>query len=209
MTGYLVAITWVDDCHYFGTDDLVGEYEKVLVENCKCTLQGVAKEFVSIQINHDVKGKTLELTQEDYLVKTIERFKDFLPSDGPKQRLVPLSPANERLLQEPSEEEAREASHLPYPNLLGICQYPSAYTCLEMRYAMSILSRFRTKWGKKHFETLIKTLEYGYATRMMGLKYDGNQDKCFERFCRLLSIATSVSGMQVTPQQTAQRLQQS
>ncbi len=54
MTGYLVAITWVDDCRYFGTDDLVEEYEKVLVENCKCTLEGVAKEFVSIQIHHEL-----------------------------------------------------------------------------------------------------------------------------------------------------------
>jgi hypothetical protein len=175
VTGYLVAITWVDDCRYFGTDDLVEEYEKVLVENCKCTLEGVAKEFVSIQIHHDVKGKTLELTQEDYWVKAVERFKDFLPSDGPKQRLVPLSPADERLILLPiSEEEAMEASHLPYPNLLGVCQYPSAYTRLEMRYAMSILSRFRTKWGKKQFEVLVKTLEYGYATRKMGLKFDGN-----------------------------------
>jgi hypothetical protein len=174
---YLVAITWVDDCRYFGTDDLVAEYEKTLTENCKCTLEGVAKEFVSIQIHHNVEGKTLELTQEDYWVKAVERSKEFLPSDGPKQRQVPLSPADEKLLVEPSEEEAKEASHLPYPNLLGVCQYPSAYTRLEMRYAMSILSRFRTKWGKKHFELLVKTLEYGYATRKMGLLYDGNLEK--------------------------------
>jgi hypothetical protein len=39
---------------------------------------------------------------------------------------------------------------------------------------MSILSRFRTGWGKKQFEVLVKALEYGYATRTMGLKYDGN-----------------------------------
>ena len=107
-------------------------------------------------------------------MKAVERFKEFLPSNGPKPRLIPLSPADEKFLQEPSEEEAKEASHLPYPNLLGVCQYPSAYTRLEMRYAMSILSRFRTKWGKKHFEILVKTLEYGYATRKMGLRYDGN-----------------------------------
>ena len=100
-----MTITWVDDCRYFGTDDLAREYEKVLVENCKCTLEGVAKECVSIQIHHDAKGTTLELTQEDYWVKAVERFKDFLPSSGPKQRLVPLSPADERLLQEPSEGE--------------------------------------------------------------------------------------------------------
>ncbi len=33
-----------------------------MLSNCKCTLEGVAKEFVSIQIHHDVKGKSLELT---------------------------------------------------------------------------------------------------------------------------------------------------
>jgi hypothetical protein len=171
---YLVAIIWVDDCRYFGTADLVKEYEDTLLSNCKCTLEGVAKEFVSIQILHNLKEKTLELTQEDYWVKAVERFKDFLPCSGPKERLVPLSPADERCLLEPTEEEVKEASHLPFPNLLGVCQYPSAYTRLEMRFAMSILSRFRTKWGKKHFEVLVKALEYGFATRKMGLKYDGN-----------------------------------
>ncbi len=80
---FLVVITWVDDCCYFGTTALVGEYEKVLTENCKCTLEGVAKEFVSIQINHDVCGKTLELTQEDYWVKAVERFKDSYLTMGP------------------------------------------------------------------------------------------------------------------------------
>ncbi len=169
---YLVAIIWVDDCRYFGNAGLVKEYEEM---NCKCTLEGVAKEFVSIKILHDVNGKPLELTQEDYWVKAVERFKDFLPSSDPKERLVPLSPTDELCLLEPTEEDLKEASHLPFPNLLGLFQYPSAYTRLEMRFAMSILSRFRTKWGKKHFEILVKTLEYGYATRKMGLRYDGNQ----------------------------------
>ncbi len=123
---FLEVITWIDDCRYFGTVALVEEYEKALTENCKCTLEGVTKEFVSIQIKHDVSGRTLELTQEDYWVKAVERFQDFLSNDGPKSRLIPLSPADEKFLQEPSEEEVKEASHLPYPNLLGVCQYPSA-----------------------------------------------------------------------------------
>ncbi len=120
MKGYLIAITWVDDCRYFGTADLVEEYERLLMENCKCTLEGVAKEFVSIQIKHDMEARTLELTQEDYWVKAVERFKEFLPHARPKERLVPLSPADERLLVEPSEEEMAEANHLPYTSLLGL-----------------------------------------------------------------------------------------
>ncbi len=65
VTGYLVAITWVDDCHYFGTSDLVADYEKTLSENCKCTLEGVAKEFVSIQIHPDPSRREGEDTRAD------------------------------------------------------------------------------------------------------------------------------------------------
>jgi hypothetical protein len=46
-----------------------------------------------------------------------------------------------------------------------------------MRYAMSVLSRWRTKWGKVHFAILVKSLEYGYDTRKMGLKYGGALSK--------------------------------
>ena len=120
---------------------------------------GETKEFVSIQVKHDKNGGTIELTQEDYWVKAMERFRNYLPAGGPKPRLVPLSPADERLLVEPTEKEMEEAKALPYASLLGVCQYPSAYTRLEMRYAMSVLSRWRTKWGKVHFAILVKCLE--------------------------------------------------
>jgi hypothetical protein len=174
VASYLVVITWVDDCRFFGTTDLVKEYEDTISKNCKCTLEGVSKEFVSIQINHKVEDGVLELTQEDYWIKAVERFKVYLPATGPKERKVPLSPADEKLLVEPTENEMKEAEHLPYPSLLGVIQYPSSFTKLEMRYAMSVLSRHRTKWGLEHFKILIKALEYGFSTRHLGLKYNGN-----------------------------------
>jgi hypothetical protein len=145
VMGYLIVITWVDDCRYFGTDHLVAEYEKNVQENCKCVLEGESKEFVSIEIKHDIKGRTLELTQSEYWVKAIARFAAFLPEGGPAIRKVPLSPADKKLLIEPTDEEMKEAEHLPYASLLGVCQYPSSFTRLETRYAMSVLSRHRTK----------------------------------------------------------------
>jgi hypothetical protein len=176
VTDYLIAITWVDDCRYFGTSALVSEYEKVIGENCKCTFEGKSTEFVSIKIDHDLAKGTLELTQQDYWEKAIIRFKEFLPKTGPKERLVPLSPSDERLLIEPTEEEIKAGEHLPYPNVLGVVQYPSNFTKMEMRYAMSVLSRHRTKWGIAHFKILLKALEYGWSTRVMGVKYNGNLD---------------------------------
>jgi hypothetical protein len=173
VTGFLIVITWVDDCRYFGTKGLVDEYEQMVTKHCKCTLEGASKEFVSIQLNHDLQRKTMELTQEEYWVKAVDRFKEFFGVEGPKKRLVPLSPLDEKLLVEPSEEETKAAEHLPYPNLLGVVQYPSNFTKVEMKFAMSALSRHRAKWGVAHFKILLKALEYGYATRKLGLLYHG------------------------------------
>ena len=38
---------------------------------------------------------------------------------------------------------------------------------------MSVLSRHRTKWGKRHFVILLKSLEYGFHTRKKGIIYLG------------------------------------
>jgi hypothetical protein len=115
------------------------------------------------------------MTQEEYWVKAVERFKDYLGKDGPKARLVPLSVADEKLLVEPTDAEIAEAQGLPFPSLLGVVQYPSCYTKVEMKYSISVLSRWRTKWGPNHFKVLFKALEYGYATRKRGLKYNENK----------------------------------
>ena len=102
---------------------------------------------------------------------------------------MPLSPADEKLLIEPSEEEMKLASHLPYASLLGVCQYPSSFARIEMRYAMSVLSRHRTKWGVNHFRILLKALEYGYSTREMGIRYTCGKDK--DKRNKLIGFADS------------------
>jgi hypothetical protein len=125
VTGFLLVITWVDDCRYFGTTELVEEYEKAITDNCKCTMEGVSKEFVSIQLDQDINTRTFELTQQDYWDNAVIRFKEFFGEKGPKTRLIPLSLADETLLVEPIAEEIKAAEPLPYTNLLVVVQYPS------------------------------------------------------------------------------------
>jgi hypothetical protein len=189
VSDFILVITWVDDCRYFGTERFVAEYEAAVKLHCKCTLEGKSSEFVSIEIKHDVERGVLELTQCEYWIKAIARFAEFLPPAGPSERKVPLSPADEKLLIEPSEEEMKLASHLPYASLLGVCQYPSSFSRIEMRYAMSVLSRHRTKWGVDHFRILLKALEYGYSTREMGIRYTCGKDK--DKRNKLIGFADS------------------
>ena len=78
VTGFLLVITWVDDCRYFGTTELVDECEKAITDNCKCTIEGVSKEFVSIQLNQGINTHSFVLTQQNYWDKAVIRFKEFL-----------------------------------------------------------------------------------------------------------------------------------
>ena len=66
VKNFLIAITWVDDVRYFGTEQYVKEYEECVSKNCKCTMEGDSHEFVSIEIKQDLTSKTCELTQKQY-----------------------------------------------------------------------------------------------------------------------------------------------
>ncbi len=122
------------------------------------------------------------------------RFKEFLPVSGPKERLVPLSPTDEKLLVEPTEEEMKAGENLPFPNVLGVVHYPSNFTKLKMRYSMSVLSRHRTKWGLAHFKVLIKSVGIRLVDKTYWgeilWKTLGEEPQCFDCVCGLIVFNT-------------------
>ena len=75
-----------------------------------------------------------------------------------------------------TDEKFEVAKYLQFPQILGQIQYPTVYTKLEMRFAVSLISRHRSKWSKKSFDILVKALEYGYASRNIGLMYSCGLD---------------------------------
>ena len=105
---YLIVITWTDDVRYFGTQRFIDLYEKNVQEHIKCKMLGVSKEFVSIAMKHDIAAGTLELNQPDYWVAAVQRFRDYLPSIGPKKRSTPLSISDAALLVEATDEEVNK-----------------------------------------------------------------------------------------------------
>ena len=82
-------------------------------------------------------GLTL-LTQSKYWVLVCERFREYLKP--PFNVRTPLPERAEA--REPSESEVKDAAHLPYRQLLGCMAFPSCHTKLEIRFAISLLSRF-------------------------------------------------------------------
>jgi hypothetical protein len=173
---YIICITWTDDVRYFGTDRAVKEYEEAVALHLKVTIEGDSDEFVSLEIKQDLEAGTLELTQKDYWVKAVERFSEYLPK-GPKVRKVPLTVGDAALLTEATPEEIEAAKHLPYRELLGVLNYAFCHTKLEGRFAQSQLSRYAHGWSAEHFRIALKTLEYGWTTRDIGIIYSRDLDE--------------------------------
>ena len=80
------------------------------------------------------------------------------------------------LTEEVSEDQMKEAKHLPYRELLGVCSYQASCTKLEMRYAVSICGKHRGRWGVIQFNILKKMFEYGHTTRHTGIIYSKGLD---------------------------------
>jgi hypothetical protein len=174
---FLIIIVWTDDVRYFGTDGLRLQYEADIKSNLRVEFEGPSKSFVSCDFHQNFDEQTLEVTQAQYWVKCVEKNIGLWGSGKPKHRATPLSVADAaHFLTPATDEEFEVAKHLQFPQILGQIQYPTVYTKLEMRFAVSLISRHRSKWSKKSFDILVKALEYGYASRNIGLMYSCGLD---------------------------------
>jgi hypothetical protein len=173
---WIIVAVSTDDFRYFGTDKAVAKFETDLDKEMKLdTLSDDAtNDYLSVEIKQDLKNGTCELTQTKYWEAAIERFKDYFPN-GPKPRATPLPEGLK--LEEPTDAEIEEAATLPFRELMGVLNFPTAFTKIELKYAISTLSQHLKGWGSIHFEMALRSLEYGYTTRTRGLIYSRGRDK--------------------------------
>jgi hypothetical protein len=176
VTGWLLMTIWTDDVRYIGTDNCIKEYEQEVQKHVKVKFLDVPGEFVGTEFHQNLELGICELKSPKYWESALERLAKYFPN-GVKERWNPLSIYDEkRMMDEVSDEEFDEAKHLEYRELCGIISYPASCTKLEMRYAVSICGRHRSKWGKKQFGIMLKVFEYGYTTREMGIIYSKGLD---------------------------------
>jgi hypothetical protein len=174
----MIANVWTDDVRYFGTDDVIRKYEMEIQKHVKVKLLGVPGEFVGTDFHQNLELGLCELKSPKYWEAALLKIGKYF-SGGVKERHNPLSIYDEKIMleSEVTDEEWEEAKHLEFRELLGTVSYPASCVKLEMRYAISICGRHRTKWGVKQFNILKKVFEYGFTTRHLGIIYSKGLDQ--------------------------------
>jgi hypothetical protein len=177
VIGYLVAIAFVDDVRYFGTDPEVLEYKEAVLSRLKVKFEKPpVEDFVSIETYQNLDEGTFELKMPKYFEKAKNFFQGFRIS-GFKTRTIPLTTLDEKYCFEiPSSDEIDKAKHLPFLQAIGILSYPASNCKFEMRYAVSVLGSKRSGWSSRHFDIAVKLFEYALTTKDIGLIYSKGLD---------------------------------
>ncbi len=98
----MIAIAFVDDVRFFGTDEEVKEYKRLVSSKLKVKFEDPPiSDFVSIETHQNLDYGITELKMPRYWDKAAHLFKDFVKS-GFKDRFNPLSVSDEAILDTPA-----------------------------------------------------------------------------------------------------------
>ena len=164
---YILMLTWTDDFPYFGTDAMVAEFNRVLPTLIKVDLIGECEDFISIEVTqHDDGSK--ELTHSKYWLALKVKYATFL---GDRKMKVPMKPGVDKLLveMEITAEEHEAVANFPYRELVGSISFPSCHTKLEIRFAVSIVSRHLHDWNAACINAALDLLSYCVETHDIGV----------------------------------------
>ena len=170
----MILILYVDDM-------LIVEKSLSEIANLKQTLSdnfamkdlGEAHHFLGMRIKRDRKCGILELSQESYIQKVLQRFN----MQGGKSVSTPL-PSYLKLSKDDSpksDAEKAEMAKVPYSSAVGSLMYAMVATRPDIAFAVGVVSRYMADPGKKHWEAVKHILRYLKGTSSKCLRF-GNSD---------------------------------
>ena len=158
-------------------DMLIAARSKAQVQKVKAQLKrefdmkdlGEARKILGMEITRDRSADALWLSQENYVLKVLERFNmtEARPVTTPLAGHFRLS--SEQCSQSPGEEE--EMSRVPYTSVVGSLMYAIVCTRPDLAFAVSTVSRFMSNPGKQHWEAVKWIFRYLRGTAKLGLEF--------------------------------------
>src|SRR5438270_12344392 len=122
-----------------------------------------------MEITRDRSADGLWLSQENYVLKVLERFDmtEARPVTTPLAGHFRLS--SEQCPRSPGEED--EMSRVPYASAVGSLMYAMVCTRPDLAFAVSTVSRFMSNPGKQPWEAVKLIFRYLQGTAKLGLEF--------------------------------------
>ncbi|CAM8937635.1 unnamed protein product [Rhodiola kirilowii] len=136
---------------------------------------GEAQRILGVKITRDRNKRIMYLSQTDYLDKVLDKFQ----LKNAKPSLVPLGGHLELTKHDcpVSDEDKLKMSKVPYDVAVGSVMYAMLCTRPDLAFGVSVLSRFMSNPGDKHWIAMKYLLKYISGTRKLGLIYGSHAPK--------------------------------
>ena len=171
---YLMMLTWTDDFPYFGTKNMVDWFNVTLPSLIKVDLVGECRDFISIEVTQHNDGSK-EATHSKYWLALGVKYADQLKGRNMK---VPMKPGVDKqlLALKPTPEQHEAVADYPYRELVGSISFPSCHTKLEIRLAVSLISRHLHDWDAICINAALDCLSYCVNTHDIGALWSPKLD---------------------------------
>eukprot|EP00253_Pinus_taeda_P004680 PITA_04680 len=162
----LIVILYVDDLISTGSDDfLIADFKQVMKSEFEMTGLGIAKIFFGHR--SEANGKWHFISQAKYVAEILERFKMQNNKSAPTPTV--------RGLKLSKEDCSNNFNLTLYKSMIGNLMYLTT-TKPDIKYAVSLVSRFMETPKETHWQETKKILRYVNGTKQYGILYRATSD---------------------------------
>ena len=164
-------VLYVDDILLIGND--IPSLQNVKVWLCQRFAMkdlGEASCILGIQIFRDRSKRMLGLSQSKYIETVLKRF-NMLDSKKGQVPMVTGVTLSKKMSPQTDEEKVR-MTNIPYASAIGSIMYAMLCTRPDIAYALSVVSRYQSDPGERHWIAVKNILKYLRQTRDMFLIFD-------------------------------------
>ncbi|OWY93524.1 Integrase, catalytic core protein, partial [Phytophthora megakarya] len=167
-----IVCLYVDDMLIASRDkDVIASVKAGIAEKFRIKDLGRARFILGIEIDYDMDGKTLGISQRAYTESIIKKF----GQENAKPSLMPLDPSLHLIKDDgpQTKEDKAKMKSRPYRSLIGSLMYLACETRPDIAIVVAKLSRFLENPGEAHWTAGIKVVRYLLKTKDVGITYNG------------------------------------
>ena len=170
----ILIATHVDDSIVTGSStEKLDAFLKKLQERFDVTVEKDVSDFLGMEWERDIEGRTSKLHQKAFLEKLLRDYGYWEFRSPPVTPMVPKA----KLSAEDQPDEADPVVHRKYRSIVGALGWLSNGTRPDVSYAYSELSKYVQRPGVKHMEAAEHCLKYLSGTVDLVITYRGDADQ--------------------------------
>ena len=130
---------------------------------------GEVSHYLGMEVDNDIRNKTITLCQSTYLRKVLERYgmKDATPTK------IPMSPGIPNSL-DPNPNQASKETITWYQSAVGALMWPAMHSRPDLAQSVTVLARFCSNPNPTHVALIKQVFRYITGTINKGLVFRGN-----------------------------------